>query len=241
MVKMSNDYPPMAFEIFTTADGSPTLSLQGGEKMHSLQGAFSETQYIYAPCVQWAMDMETPCLLSMGLGLGYNEMMAAALLIKNSKTSFYLASFESIPFLRIEFLKWLRGDSAELHTVYEKILNRTSKHYQIDPGSIKKTLLKSFQNNNFVLSECLPAENPFAFRFHSILYDAFSSDTDAKLWSEEHFLNFLDHFSAQNHCCFSTYAATGKLKRALKARQFEYLKKSGFGMKRESTLASRRL
>ena len=42
-------------------------------------------------------------------------------------------------------------------------------------------------------------------------------------------------------CYFSTYAATGNLKRALKEKGFLLEKKAGFGFKRESTFATRSL
>ena len=74
-----------AFE--ATEDGSQTLRLGLGEgaseAMHSLRGAFSETDYIYGEALRAALTRGWPLnVLSMGLGLGYVELLSAALFAK---------------------------------------------------------------------------------------------------------------------------------------------------------------
>ena len=71
------------FTIVTTADGSPSLSIEDSsgyvEKMHHAAGAMSESIYIYGEAVQKVLDRRWPLrVLSVGLGLGYNELITAA-------------------------------------------------------------------------------------------------------------------------------------------------------------------
>ena len=124
---MSNGNPLPSFEIEVTADGSPTLRLQGQEPMHSLQGALSETLYIYGPVIELALEQPEPRLLSVGLGLGYNELLTMALSLRAEKT-FSLVSLESEEWLRDEFVSWASGsENSLLHEVYQSLLGPMAK------------------------------------------------------------------------------------------------------------------
>lgn len=74
-------------------------------------------------------------------------------------------------------------------------------------------------------------------KFNVIFYDAFSSNTQSELWSEEFLNKFIIQFSDPSFCIFSTYAKVGSLNRSLKSNQFQFIVKKGFANKRESTLA----
>lgn len=101
------------FQFITTEDGSPSLRIVTGagltESMHSLRGALSETEYIYGQAVSKTLELESSLrVLSMGLGLGYNELLTAALWIQSENSGeFYLESFESVDELKAYFLAWL--------------------------------------------------------------------------------------------------------------------------------------
>ncbi|MCJ8275588.1 MAG: hypothetical protein MJK18_02010, partial [Bdellovibrionales bacterium] len=118
-------------DILHTADGSPTLSLSGGEKMHSMDGAFSESLFIYGSNVEKGLETKAPKVLSMGLGLGYNEIMSAAFFTSKDVKNFRLCSFESVPELRNYFSSWLRGEDSPLNGCYDEILKLFSDHYSI--------------------------------------------------------------------------------------------------------------
>lgn len=249
---MSNRKADIPFEIIQTADGSLTLSLDGGESMHSLAGAFSETQYIYGSCLEelLAAPPSHPKVFSMGLGLGYNEWLTLSLLYKKNIESFSLVSAESVSFLRDHLIEFLGGGSNALCQTYDDILIRTATHSQLNPDELKKFAKRSLDSGHWVLGGALTPsgspnqvhpllEDPMSTGFHGILYDAFSGGTDRSLWTQDHLDQFLKDFATKTPCFFATYAATGNLKRALEAHQFIVTKKPGFAGKRESISARR--
>jgi hypothetical protein len=79
------------FFVVETADGSLTACFGEGETMHSLRGAFNETVYIYGTALDRARSAATrssqlsfsPRTLSLGLGLGYVEILSAAYALKS--------------------------------------------------------------------------------------------------------------------------------------------------------------
>ena len=236
---MSNPKSLIGFEKHITGDGSPTLSIEGGEKIHSLEGALSESLYVYKPCVEAALQTATPHILSMGLGLGYNEWIASALFLKNDVKKFRICSFEGHPQLREQFVLWLKGQTCPLSSIYDDVTGWVAQYFDIASYELKKILINAYLDEQFILWESLPDQNPWDWKFNAVLYDAFSGETDRHLWTEDHLQNFLQEYCQTKPCFFSTYAATGNLKRSLIAKNFQIEKKGGFGKKRESTFALR--
>ncbi|NJL25980.1 MAG: hypothetical protein HC902_12985 [Calothrix sp. SM1_5_4] len=78
-----NEYPS-SIEVLTTKDGSPTLAFRREdgyvEKMHHADGAVSESFYIYGEALEICRRNIGPGepvrAISVGLGLGYNELIA---------------------------------------------------------------------------------------------------------------------------------------------------------------------
>ncbi|MBK7845346.1 MAG: hypothetical protein IPJ71_17000 [Bdellovibrionales bacterium] len=115
------------FQIEITQDGSPTLRLRDssglGESMHNLKGAFSETLYIYLPTLQRAFEWQEPetRLLSVGLGLGYNELSPQPLHLKIIRTTPGACSVTkqgfSSPLLH-ELARWKPLESPKLILIY---------------------------------------------------------------------------------------------------------------------------
>jgi len=105
------------FQFVTTEDGSlsarigtPGAPLEDcSEAMHSLRGAFSETVYIYGTAIRLAAERGfNERVLSMGLGLGYVELLAAAIALHTGR-QVRGESFEIVPELRDYFRAWLDG------------------------------------------------------------------------------------------------------------------------------------
>ena len=240
------------FQFAPTGDGSPTLEFHYDtgiiEKMHHGKGAFSETLYIYKPALIGTR------ILSIGLGLGYNEIMTAAYAVKEGlEDSFFLMSFEKESFLSEQLLNYVQyathTDLSVYFTptalrddfmiAYEDIFTRMATHFGIDPTQIKSTLAKWIMEGRWVLSGEFAVENgAHQEPFHGIFFDAFSDKMSPEFWSEEFLLRFLDLWSAPS-CILTTYAAKGVLTRALKAKGFNVELREGFGGKKESTLATR--
>lgn len=115
------------FVLETTADGSPTVRIQNqdgslSEAMHSLRGALSETVYIYGTAISTCLERNfSPRVLSMGLGLGYVELLSSALFLKAGvpfeKRSGQ--SFEILPELRDGFSQWLNYENGGQWLNYE--------------------------------------------------------------------------------------------------------------------------
>lgn len=205
--------------------------------MHSMEGALSESLYIYRPPIEFSLESKTPHILSMGLGIGYNELMALAMLQLKSQENFKILSFESVPELRESFVDWALQKQSLLSECYNQVCHLIGSELGVETKVLMNTLRNALETRNLVIEESLTSKNPLDIKFNGVLYDAFSGGTDQSLWSEEHFDQFMAEYCDSKQCCFSTYAATGALKRSLKKNGFLFSKKAGFGMKRESTLA----
>lgn len=227
-------------EIQLTEDGSPTARhiIDGisGEAMHHLGGALSETLYIYRPAIEWGFSqIARPAVLSVGLGLGYNELITAAYSVQSHKP-FYLQSFESDEVLKIQFLKFLNEDMESDH--YRAILKGVSTQLKVDDAQILSALRNALQTGSWVLRDALHGESIFDTRFDVILYDLYSAKTLESLWTEEFLIEFLRKV-AHTSCAFATYAAKGNLKRALRKNDFNVEIREGFQGKRQSTYATK--
>lgn len=234
-------------EIKLTEDGSPTAYFTGdseerGETMHSLKGALSETLYIYgSPQELVRTQLTKPHLFSLGLGLGYFEIISSALSIKYSQPLLGV-TYEISEDLRNGFFNWLKSSSepTELGPVYQTILALVSQKFNFSEEQIYLNLKNSIKEGDWQLYKELTASTPILQKSNIIAFDAFSSKSSPELWNRE----FLDYFlknAAAEQCLFSTYACTGHLKRALKDAEFELHIREGFASKRDSTLALRGL
>ncbi|MCB9072038.1 MAG: hypothetical protein H6623_00330 [Bdellovibrionaceae bacterium] len=220
-----------------TGDGSPTLRLPPTwEPMHALEGAFTETLYIYQPTIAQALEIvKCPRILSIGLGLGYNEILTVCEALKADRLHLFLDSYESVEQLQTQFTSWIYDSPSLLTDIYDDIAQRFANHYQIDPQQIKKILQHWLNEKQLVLHSAITATSRFQTS-HGILFDAFSSKSSPELWTEDFLDSFLT-FTKETPCFLSTYACKGNLTRALRKHGFSVEKRAGFGKKRESTFA----
>ncbi len=235
---------PPPYEIITTQDGSPTLrffNTEVGESMHSHRGAFAETLYIYGAAFAHnkATNNSSAHVISVGLGLGYNEILSICQAIKDDNLShLFIESYESEDFLVHQFVNWFSGDHSSLAPIYNQVLNLFSEHFQISSKLILSTLKQKYENKSLRLKKSLKYTTPLKPIFNVILFDAFCSKTSPLLWQDD----FLEHFissACANNCVFATYACKGNLNRALIKSGFSLEKREGFANKRQSTLAIR--
>lgn len=229
------------YEVFITADGSPTL--QGDkESMHHRGGAYNETQLVYGDPLRDCLDYGGSAVFSLGLGLGYNEfLMAAECLIWNMAPDMTrLVSYEADPTLTAAMLDCIHGKHTALSDIYFSVMELYEKKYRLPPGLLQMWLKEAYEMKKWEIRGALKADSRVGERFHCVLYDAFSAKTSPELWTEE----FLTRFFAQNtapQSWISTYACTGNLKRALKLNHFDVILREGFHGKRNSTLGTRGL
>lgn len=232
------------FEVLTTADGSPSLRLwkdhQAPEAMHNSAGALSETMYIYDAAILKSLELSKRLsILSVGLGLGYNEILAAARAYE-AGLPLHMQSFESEATLRQAFTNWLHDHHSPepFKSTYEKILSLIAHQVGVLPQQIKTVLVDAEVEGRWELRGSLDISTEFRQPFHCVLFDAFSKGATPDLWTEDFLFHFIEKACAKP-CVFSTYAATGSLRRSLTAAGFEVDLRPGFSGKRQSTFAIR--
>jgi len=235
-----SDYIEAGFRPVLTDDGS--LSLQPveafgveQEQMHSRGGALSESIFIYLEALDYffteAEAAHGPVVESVGLGLGYNEILIAVSCFKNKRTDIRLISYESERVLEPLFFK--RLENPKSYPFYWKDF---AAKFDFDRSLSLKELcdfLKEKIEFKGPLEKNTIEKNEKERRL--ILFDAYSNKTTASLWTED----FLETYLAtcKEGSVLATYAATGVLKRKLEDAGFKNLNKTGFLKKRQSTLA----
>lgn len=226
------------YKRITTGDNSPTLALPPTwEPMHALEGAFTETLYIYQPTVERALaQIPNPHLISVGLGLGYNELLISAESLKQKKSVGGILSYEAVSFLTENFTMWLNGATPALSDIYDDILNLFAKKYELNAFDIKTNLSNLLKEGTFKVLG--PMESSPHERSHAILFDAFSKKTSPELWDETFLENFFST-ATQPTCFLSTYACSGVLKRSLVKNGFTLNIIKGYAKKKESTFAEK--
>lgn len=228
------------FDIIYTADESPSLieKIKNAEPMHNSQGAFGESLYIYGQCINLSFkNLQQICCASIGLGLGYNEIIFSAYEI-NHKATAQLYSFESSTDLSSSFLNWIFSQEAEFDFLYQKILTQASKHFDITEDKIKNNLKQKYNNGSWTLSSFWPNKIITQNIFNCILLDLYSPKTDIHSWEESQLEKSLRQNLSQK-ALLTTYSSNGKLNRVLKKLNFKKINKKGFHQKRECTLAVR--
>lgn len=228
------------YEIVITNDQSPSLrslATPNLESMHHSGGAYSETQLIYGEPLRAGLKEGMSAVLSLGLGLGYNEILTACEFIYNNIDG-KLLTFESEKILIDLFLSSILGQENEATVLYDTIFEFFVKHYKIPILDIKNYLKNMHQSGQWIIQGALTQTSEKPFSCDIILFDAFSSKSNPELWSEDFLVQFLSQF-AKEKCIFSTYACTGNLKRALAKSGFSLKDRVGFQGKRSSTLAQR--
>ncbi len=233
-------------EFFTTEDGSPTAFFGNpsgenyqNEKMHHSGGAFGESVYIYGPAIQWGFArMDEPLILSLGTGLAYNEILAAAFSVIFD-APLKMQSFEANNELNQALIGWI-GDLKEgmvPFKIYDSILSITAETFELSESDIKSKLLKSLEAGSWKINGAWDSND--TAKYNVVIYDFFSSKAMERFWGEEYLNDFLKNHT-DNQCSFGTYACTGKLKRAFKSNGFTYFERRGYLWKRSSTFACRK-
>ncbi len=226
------DYLDEGFKVVLTEDQSPTLIQKGlSEEMHSKGGALLESVFIYFSALELFFrglhENEEVEVLSIGTGLGYNEVLTViSHITAPEKASYSIKSYEKKRCLIELFQKRLHSHKSFNH--YWSIF----ENFKVDPSVISKTVLEKceFKNafNKVSLGELKKMKR-------IILFDAYSNKTSEELWDEDFLVELLS--CSQIGSVITTYAATGSLNRALKKTGFKNLKRGGFSFKRQSTLA----
>ncbi len=241
----------IGFSLEKTQDGSPTLrrptpsrpDFETGQSMHHSGGAWEETVYIYKPVTDWVKNKNFPEVrfLSVGLGLGYVELLVAREFVDHSVSQkVMLQSFEIVPELGDYFKFWIFNQPLhpEVQKTYDEMGNFVFHSDQEKLKTAKSFLAELYEKKMWRIDgalEELRAPQPI---FHGLMYDAFSRAVSPGLWTPEFIKSFLQQWAAPD-CCLGTFSCTGDLKRSLKAEGFDLQVRLGFQSKRNCTLAFR--
>ncbi len=229
-----------------TADGSWTLQslLPDSELMHHSGGAVAETIYIYGHGLneftsRRKSDKDFVNVLSVGLGVGINEMVAAGIFLQQKipTTRTKMQSLEVQPFLIDQWQTFVTGGEnvSEMYSVYAENLNQVARQLSVAVTEIKLYLKDAYQDAWSAEGHLTPEFRPVE-KAQVIFYDAYSSQTNPELWDESFLTEFL-RISSASQSLLSSYASKSTLQRALKANGFKILKRSGFSGKRECLFA----
>lgn len=198
--------------VIQTADGSHTLYLKElDEQYHSVNGAITESDYVYIQKGYLFHTSQSPVILEIGFGTGLNALLTALSAEKqNRKTIFY--SIDKYP-LDNEILNKLNYGkllSIEAEKVFQKIHNcNWGKMEQITSCfqlcKLKLDLTKDELNRP---EGC-----------HVVYFDAFGPDKQSEMWTPAIFGKIFDQTLSGG--IFVTYSAKGVVRRQLSATGFK--------------------
>lgn len=219
-------------KIITTSDGSHSvLKSSLNETYHSSHGAITESQHVFINCGLKALGQQTGDdsieILEVGLGTGLNAFLTLLEQPKLNRTIRYTA-LEPEPLSaeiheRINYPLQLGADP----DLFGKIHNVPWAQWEaITPGfhlwKVRQTLQEYF---------------PPPGTFDLIYFDAFAPSKQPAMWEP----TIISKLAKALHDggIFVTYAATGSLRRALKAAGLAVEKLPGAPGKREMTRAKK--
>lgn len=246
--------------LIETADGSDSLlyrtiaATEWTEPMHSSKGAWSETLFVYEPALRESLGRikndETWCVASIGLGLGYNELICAALALKANLPSrqLKLISFESQMALRNAFVEVFGRHHSKnlpqaLLNAYERATSFICDFVGIPTTNFRTYVSELLTLNSLELQGAFDDASIFTGthvnNLHGcVLFDAFSPESSPDLWTPDILMHLVDSLCGKN-CIFASYASRTVLKKILRERGFTLEKFPGFAGKRERTYARR--
>lgn len=246
--------------LIETADGSDSLlyrtiaATEWTEPMHSSKGAWSETLFVYEPALRESLGRikndETWCVASVGLGLGYNELICAALALKANLPSrqLKLTSFESQMVFRNAFVGVFGHPHSQnlpqaLLNAYERATSFICDFVGISTTNFRTYVSELLTLNSLELQGAFEGASIFTGthvnNLHGcVLFDAFSPESSPDLWTPDILMHLVDSLCGKN-CIFASYASRTVLKKILRERGFTLEKFPGFAGKRERTYARR--
>ncbi len=239
-----------------TQDGSWSLRIRpDGELMHSPAGAYGESQYIYGALLHRVSKIELTAnisILSLGLGLGYNELLAIQWSLEKG-LNLSLFSFEKDPFLK-EALKLAlaayltrgagRNNSVESKTLIEgyeePLVQEVYFHiFSWFPISVIEQALRMLNEGQWQLLPALAHDSQLPTDIQVYFWDAFSRKTSPELWDEDFLKYTLQYATHPQKAWLTTYACNGPLKRSLRALGWQVFEEKGFHNKKKHVWAEK--
>lgn len=199
-------------QIIKTSDGSHTIYLpEIDEHYHSVNGAITESNYVYIDKGFDYLAGKTPKVFEVGFGTGLNCLLTALQAEKEKRTTTYL-SIEKYPLPEstTSQLNFGRLISAEAQILYERIHEcRWNEIVNISKYFVLKKINADLTEYNFDTPE----------KYDVIYFDAFGPDKQPEMWTPLIF-NKISSVTASGGVLV-TYSAKGEVRRQLAVSGFE--------------------
>jgi tRNA U34 5-methylaminomethyl-2-thiouridine-forming methyltransferase MnmC len=196
----------MERKVINTGDGSKTLFIpQMNEQYHSVNGAITESEYVYLNKGYRHNTSIKPVVFEVGFGTGLNTLLTAQWAEKQKRETTYI-SIEKYPLNKelIDQLNYGKLISVSAESIYKKI-HEAAWGDEINISDYFKLLKIEGDLTNYQFK--------FDEKFDIIYFDAFGPDKQAEMWNPEIFKRIY-HASASNSV-FVTYSAKGEIRRQL--------------------------
>jgi tRNA U34 5-methylaminomethyl-2-thiouridine-forming methyltransferase MnmC len=220
-------------EIVKTADGSNTIyNAEVGENYHSKHGALQESRHVFVNSgLEYFLERNNTkkgvSILEVGFGTGLNFLLSADFCAEKSIGLNY-TGIEAYPLTNEMIGK----------TGYDQYLSPATWGNFIEkyPDSLRSEIAIT-PNCTLQIAPCKLSDFRSGKQFDIIYFDAFAAAYQPEMWDEKaiaHTIQFLKPGGV-----FVTYAITGNLKRAVKARGCKVEKAPGAPGKREMLRATK--
>lgn len=211
-----------------TLDGSYTFyNPELDENYHSLDGAKSESEYVYIQHGLERLEKQPSALIfEMGFGTGLNALLSYHWAIRNSIQLHY-TGIEAFPIDQVSLDFLIQNDPYIKENQEEfKILHSSSDEYS--------SLNEKFAFRLFRTRMEDYDSRDLEGKVDVVYYDAFAPSRQKDIWEDSNIQKA--YKMLKENGILSTYCASGDFKRSLKRAGFELIKEKGFGKKREMFL-----
>ena len=196
----------MQRQIINTEDGSKTLFIPAmDEQYHSVNGALTESEYVYIDKGYRHNQSPAPVILEIGFGTGLNALLTAIDAENNKRKTTYI-SLEKYPIEQEEIQQLNYGSliSNQAEELFSALHNGDwNVNTQISPYF---DLLKLKTDLTQFAFDVIPTVDV-------IYFDAFGPNKQPEMWNEEIFRKL---FSISNsNANLVTYSAKGEIRRRM--------------------------
>lgn len=197
----------MQRKVIDTGDGSKTLFIpEMDEQYHSVNGARTESEYVFLEKGYLHHSTETPTIFEVGFGTGLNALLTAELAEKQKRPTTFI-SIEKYPINENEINELDYGAliSEAAKGLFEAI-------HKANWGE-KVKISEYFELLKIEADLTTYSFNSTA-KFDIIYFDAFGPDKQPVMWEPEIFRKI--YAASAENSVFVTYSAKGEIRRQLR-------------------------
>ena len=196
----------MERKIINTADGSKTLFIpQMDEQYHSVNGAITESEYVYLEKGYRHNKAPEPVILEIGFGTGLNALLTA-IEAENKKRKTTFISLEKYPLESAEIQQLNYGNMiSERAEELFSALHQCEWNRKINISPYFDLLKLKTDLTQFSFEKIPPLD--------VIYFDAFGPDKQPEMWNEEIFRKIFEISNSKANLI--TYTSKGEIRRRM--------------------------